>query len=330
MATASRTRSPSRPGRSPSLLGLRAQDAFATWLIPAVATVVGLAAAVLGATEVVARPPALATTIAAALVIVLHVGLGGLLAAGVGVRTRLLTGALAIAWFAVAYLPFHFRLFPGAPLAPPTEVSAAGTGVPFRIPTAGVRSVELVLEDRLLPPAGGASAPPVHYSVTVTDADGGTDTFDGLFEDTLRSRRLGRRGSATVHQVHAATRHVVANGAGGDLTVTSVGLEPATAPPLTITAYRSRLPRPLVLALGGLAFLAAVIAFDARGPLPATDGALTLGTAGVLGAAVIFWTSDAVHPDFQTLIGAAIFGGPLGFAAGGACWWVAKRVLGRG
>src|ERR1051325_9337317 len=36
-------------------------------------------------------------------------------------------------------------------------------------------------------------------------------------------------------------------------------------------------------------------------------------TAAVLGTPLIFWTSNAVCPDFSALIGSMIFGGPLGF-----------------
>jgi hypothetical protein len=327
MAT-SRTRSAASARRPPSLTRLRARDAVATWLVPGVAAVIGLVAAALGATEVVARAPALATLIGAALVIVLFIGLQPLLGAGVAGHTRVLGAGVALAWLTVAYLPFHLRLFPGTPVLPPTEITAAGGALPVRIPAAG-HPIELVLEGRLGTPPDGSVAPPVHYALTLVDAAGGTHSFVGTFEDTLRSRRLGRRGSATVHQVHSAERHVVRNRGGGDLTVTGVVLEPATAAPLTVAAYPHRLPGPIGLAIAAIAFLAAVVAYDAVGPSPSTDGALTLGTAAVLGCALIFWTSDAVHPDFQTLIGATIFGGPLGFAAGAACWWVAKRVLAR-
>jgi hypothetical protein len=61
--------------------------------------------------------------------------------------------------------------------------------------------------------------------------------------------------------------------------------------------------------------------------VPETDGALTCATAAVVGTAVIFWTSNAVHPDFAALIGSVIFGGPLGFAAGALVWWMAKRLI---
>ena len=82
-----------------------------------------------------------------------------------------------------------------------------------------------------------------------------------------------------------------------------------------------------MLVLAVTALLAAVVAFDRLGPVPETDGALTLATAAVVGAAIIFWTSNAIHPTFQTLIGSAIFGGPLGFAGGALVWWIAKRLF---
>jgi hypothetical protein len=40
----------------------------------------------------------------------------------------------------------------------------------------------------------------------------------------------------------------------------------------------------------------------------------------------VFWTSNVAHPDFRTLIGSAIFGGPAGFGVGALLWWIAKRV----
>src|SRR5207244_541315 len=120
------------------------------------------------------------------------------------------------------------------------------------------------------------------------------------------------------HQRHSADVRVLANPGRGDLTVTHVVLEPESAQPITVSAYPHPLPGPLVLGLLAAALLAAVIAFDRLGPVPETDGALTLSTAAVLGTALIFWTSNAVRPDFSALIGSMIFGGPLGFIAGAA------------
>jgi hypothetical protein len=109
--------------------------------------------------------------------------------------------------------------------------------------------------------------------------------------------------------------------------VTQLVLEPESAQPVTISAFAHPLPGPIVLGLATAVLLAAVLAFDRLGPVPDTDGALTLATSAVIGTAVIFWTSNAVHPDFQALIGSVIFGGPVGFAAGAVLWWMAKRLI---
>jgi hypothetical protein len=166
----------------------------------------------------------------------------------------------------------------------------------------------------------------VHYVLTVEGASG-TRVIEGTFEDRLATRRLGRRGSAVVHQIHTADVRVLPNPARGDLTVTKLVLEPASSQPVTVSAFAHPLPATWLLGLAAAVLLAATVAFDRLGPVPETDGALTLATAAVVGTAVIFWTSNAVHPDFAALIGSVIFGGPLGFAAGALVWWMAKRLI---
>jgi hypothetical protein len=329
MATLSHRQPAGTTRRPSSLAALPARDALATWLVPAVAGAVLLGAAALGATALLALPVALGVTIGAALVLLLFIGLRPLLAPDQPVRARGLGAALALVWLAACYAPFHARLFPGPPLVAGAQLGATGEGVPLRIPAAGLRTVDLMLEGRLAPNPTGGPAAPVGFVLTIEDAAGTAHTVAGQFEDELKNRRLGRRGSAVVHQLHTATRRVLPNPGGGDLTVTRVTLEPATAQPISLSAFAYRLPGPLVLALAGAALLAAIVAFDRLGPAPETDGALTLATAAALGTAIIFWTSDAIHPGFQTLIGAAIFGGALGFGAGALVWWVAKRVIAR-
>src|SRR5262249_6650137 len=110
-------------------------------------------------------------------------------------------------------------------------------------------------------------------------------------------------------------------------TVTQLVLEPESAHPIALSALAHPLPGMIVLCLVTALLLGAVIAFDRLGPIPETDGALTLATTAVVGTAIIFWTSNAVHPDFQTLLGSAILGGPLGFAAGALVWWAAKHLI---
>lgn len=330
MATASRSRQPAgarRQKSTPNLMAVVALDAVRTWVIPGVATVVILGSALLAVLGVVPTTVALAAAILAALVLLAYVGERPLLAPAAPARARLVGATVAFAWVMVCYVPFHARLFPGTPLVSGAQVTAAGAGLPLRIPAAGHAAIDLLLEGQLAPNPTGGTAPPVRFSLTIEDGSGTPRVVDGSFEETLGTRRLGRRGTAVVHQTHTADVRVFGNPTGGDLTVTRLVLEPDTAPPITLTAYTHPLPGPVVLGLLALLLLAGVAAFDRLGPVPETDGALTLATAAVVGTAIIFWTGNAVHPDFQTLIGSAIFGGPLGFAAGALVWWIAKRII---
>ncbi|HJQ85809.1 MAG TPA: hypothetical protein VKA21_17100, partial [Candidatus Binatia bacterium] len=204
--------------------------------------------------------------------------------------------------------------------------TAGGGGLPLRIPAEGASAVDLLLEGRLAPSTAGNVAPPLRYHLTVEGGDQAR-TLEGVFEDRLATRRLGRRGTAVVHQTHTADVRVLPNPARGDLTVTRLVLEPESTQAITLSAFVHPLPGPLVLGLAAAVLLGAVIAFDRLGPVAETDGALTLGTAGALGTALIFWTSNAVHPDFPALVGSVIFGGPIGFLVGAILWWTAKRLI---
>lgn len=331
MATASRTRPSAAPGKrtaSPNLTALLVLDALRTWVIPVLGGVVIVALAALSAAEIVSTSAALAGAIFAALVLLLYVGERPLLAADQPRQGQLIGAALGVVWLVACYVPFHTRIFPGKPLVDAAQVSPGGAGLPLRIPSAGHAAVDLQLEGRLAPNPSGGIAPPVHYRLVVEGA-AGSQVVDGQFEETLKSQRLGRRGSTTVKQAHNTDVRVLANPGGGDLTITQLTLEPVTAPAIAISAFAHPLPGPIVLALATLVLLAATLAFDRLGPAPETDGALTLATAAVIGTAIIFWTSNALHPDFHTLIGSAIFGGPLGFAGGAAAWWIAKKLVAR-
>jgi hypothetical protein len=329
MATASRSRAPAgaKPQRSRvPLAALGAVDALRSWGIPGLLVVAIAVLAALSAAELMPTPTALAGTIAAALLLLLYIGERPLVTGAHSLRDRALGAALAAVWFAACYLPFHARLFPGRALVDGAQVSASGEGLPLRIPAAGARAVDLLLEGKLTPNPTGGTAPPVRYVLTFETA-AGPRSLDGLFEDRLATRRLGRRGTAVVHQTHTADVRLLPNPGRGEITVTHVVLEPETAQAITISAFVHPLPSTLVLALATAVLLGAVIAFDRRGPVAETDGALTLSTAAALGTALIFWTSNAVHPDYPALIGSIIFGGPIGFAAGAILWWTAKRLI---
>jgi hypothetical protein len=326
MATASRSRHPRRTAAPISRTRL-VWDALRPWLLPGAAGLALVGFAVCSALELLAPARALAGGILAALVLLVWVGERPLVSGPASARARLLGAALGTVWLAACYLPFHARLFPGPPLIAAVPLSTSGGGLPLVIPAAGHAAIDLLLEGRLAPNPTGGAAPPVRFRLTLKEGDGGVRQVDGRFEDTLMTRRLGRRGTAVVHQTHTTDVRTVPNPARQDLVVTEVALDPPTAQTITLSAFTHPLPGPAVLGLAGALLLAAVVAFDRLGPVSGTDGALTLATTAVAGTAVIFWTSNAAHPDFHTLIGSAIFGGPLGFAAGALVWWIAKRLI---
>jgi hypothetical protein len=301
-------------------------DAVRDWLVPGIAAVVIVAGAALTVTGIVPAPRGLASVVLATLVLLLYIGLRPVLI-GKKREGRALAAGVAAVWLVACYLPFHFRLFPGAPLIEAAQLTSSGAGLPLTIPAAGHGRIDLVLEGRLEHAAGGGAAIPIHFELTVEDEQGAKRLVDGTFDDKLGMRRLGRRGTAVVHQTHTSELRVLSNPAQENLRVTQITLEPPSAHPILLTAFAHPLPGPLVLGLLAAGLLGGVLAFDRLGPVGETDGALTLSTAAVMGAAVIFWTSNAVHPDVSTVVGAAIFGGPLGFAVGAALWWVAKRAI---
>lgn len=331
MTSAPRIRHPSAAKQRARTSWLRTRlafDAVRGGLIPAGAVLVVVSSAALGVAGLLPTAVALAAAILAALVLLLYLGERPLLAAGRPRRAQVLGGVVGALWLAACYAPFHLRIFPGTPLVDAAQMTAGGAGLPLRIPAAGHGAIDLLLEGKLAPSAGGGAAAPVHFRLTLADAGGGEPRIlEGMFEDKLRTRRLGRRGTAVVHQSHTADVRLIPNPARGDLTVTQLTLDPERAAPITLSVYAHRLPGLLVLGLAVAALFATSVAFDRLGPIPETDGALTLATGAVLGTGIIFWTSNAIHPDFSTLIGSAIFGGALGFAAGALLWWVAKRFI---
>lgn len=329
MAAASRPRSPAGPKTRPggtAVSALLAFDAVRDWIVPVGAGLAIVVCAGLTASGLMPAPTGLAAIIVASLLLLLYIGLRPVLV-GEKREGRALAASVAALWLVACYLPFHLRLFPGTPLVEAAQLSSSGAGLPLSIPAGGHGRIDLLLEGHLAPGTAGGAALPVHYQLTLEDGQGTKRVVDGTFEDKLGTRRLGRRGTAVVHQTHTSELRVIPNATGQDLRVTEITLDPPSAQPILLTAFAHPLPGPFVLVLVAAALLAGVVAFDRLGPVGETDGALTLSTAAVLGAAVIFWTSNAVHPDVSSIVGAAIFGGPLGFAVGASLWWLAKRTL---
>lgn len=301
-----------------------ATSGIETWGFPAAAGAIALGAAVASAFELVSAPVGLAVTVFGVLVLAAERGLAKAAAAetpGVAIAF-----GLGLVWVAICYAPFHLLFFPGTALHAPIMLHAADPSLPVAIPTSGRHAVDLMLEGQLPPNPGGGTALPVQYAITFEDGTGAPQTLSGRFEENLRTRRLGRRGTATVVQAHHAERRLLQNPAGGDVRITAVSLEPAAGASVTVTAFAHRLPSTPLLVLLTLAILAGVVAVDAR-LVPRSDGTLTFATPAALGAALALWTSNTVHPTVSSLIGSLIFGGPVGLGVGALLWAIARRTL---
>jgi hypothetical protein len=301
-----------------------AADALEGWAIPVTAVVMAILGATGAALGLFAEPFGLAIAILGLLVLGAERGLARAVAAGTPALAVVL--AIAAGWVFVCYAPFHPLLFPGDPLHAPVTLHASDASLPITVPTTGHPEVEIMLEGQLPPNPSGGPALPVQYSVTIGDAGGGTQVVTGRFDEQLKTQRLGRRGSATVIQMHHGERHLVSNPGRGDLVLKGVTLEPSDGAAVTVTAFAHHLPSLPVCAILAIIVLAAVIAIDTR-LVPDSDGTLTFITPAAFGAAIALWTSNTVHPTVSSLIGAIIFGGPVGLAVGALLWAIARRTL---
>jgi len=292
-----------------------------TWAVPTAAGALALLAAVATSLGIVSTPIGLAVTILGILSVLAERGL-----AKAGTLGTAVVVGIGLVWIAICYAPFHALLFPGAPLHEPVLLHSGDPSLPVTLATGGRTTIDLMLEGQLPPNPSGGIALPVQYAITIDDAAAARQVVSGRFDESLRTQRLGRRGTATVVQTHHEDHRLLANPAGGDLVVTAVSLEPATGSTVTLTALAHHLPSTPILIVLTLAFLAAVVALDTR-LVPASEGTLTLATPAALGAALALWTSNTVHPTVSNLIGAMIFGGPLGLGLGALIWSIARRTL---
>jgi hypothetical protein len=314
-----------KPKPSPRVATIVAADALGTWGITGGAVAVAVLAAGAAALELVSEPLGLAIAVLALLVLMADTALRPALAADGGSTMPVVAG-IAVAWIALCYLPFHFLFFPGEALHDPIVVHGAAASLPVTLPAAGRSAIDLLLEGELPQAPGGGTGIPVAYTITIEDAAHEKQILTGRFEDNLRTQRLGRRGTATVVQAHHAERRLVTNAPGGDLQVTTVALDPAAGASVTLTTYAHRLPPLWVTALLGVLVVAGAAWVDTQ-LVPESTGTFLLSTAGALGAAVVLWTSNTVHPTVTNLIGSAMFGGLIGVTVGAGVWAVARRTL---
>jgi hypothetical protein len=301
-----------------------AADALGTWGIPTALGVVAAIAAAATSLGIVTGSVGLAIAIVALLGLIAERALSGAVATASGGAAT--AAGVGLLWTALCYAPFHALFFPGAPLHEPIQLHATDASLPVAIPTGGHGLLDVTLEGQLPPNPSGGTAIPVQYAITFQDSASTPRVLTGRFDESLRTQRLGRRGTATVVQAHHAERRLLENPTRGDVTVTAVSLDPAAGSSVTVTAYVHPLPSTIVLVVLAIVVLAAVVAVETR-LLPTPDGTLTYATPAVLGAALVLWTSNTVHPTVSSLIGAIIFGGPVGLAVGALLWSIARRTL---
>lgn len=317
MAEAARRKAQRSAARVRMLLVL---DALGGWLLPLGGVGTAVILYVLTATGVVPVAPALAGAILAVLVALVYFPLEGLGRPGRSRRQLVVSLAVAGVWLVGCFLPFYRRLFPPPPLLRPTVVSAEV--LPLRIPQKARGVLEIEVEGDLPAPGAAGVSPPLHYRLTLATQGGRSETIAGTFTDTRRSRarRAGRR-------AHASATHLLDVGEGGELTLTAVSTEPATAPPLTVTIRRRGLPPMWLLGAAAALLTVVAIAFDWAGPTPESDGALTMATGAALTTAYVLWTGGRTHVQFGDVVGYALLGGLPGTFGGWLVWWVAKHLL---
>src|SRR5262249_29271719 len=185
-------------------------------------------------------------------------------------RPRIARIAPAVVGSVLSFGPFAGGLFPGSPLPASGELGSGSPRLPLAIPASGRRTVDVVVEGKLGHAATGATLP-VNYTLTFDDAEHHAQTISGRFDETLKTQRLGRRGSTIVHQEHVAERHGLDNAAGGDFTLTGITLEPADSPPVIVTVLPHPLPSLPVIVIAAAALLAAVVAFERLPALASND-----------------------------------------------------------
>src|SRR5262245_12729352 len=162
MATASRPKGPKMRSGTSSVPVLLAFDTVRPWLIPGLAVTAMVVSAALAISGLIATSEGLAVTIGGALTLLLYIGVRPLIDGEKPPQGRALGAALGVVWLLACYVPFHVRLFPGVPLVEDVQMTAAGTGLPLRIPAAGHGAIDLMLEGHLAPNPGGGAALPVH------------------------------------------------------------------------------------------------------------------------------------------------------------------------
>lgn len=287
------------------------------WTIPLTAIIAILAVWLLSSVNLLAMQAAVQIAAAAALVAALHTGLADFADGGTSVSTVLSVLAFSALLLFATLGPLHELVAPGQPVAtvelapgkPPIELALGGAG----------GSYHLFLDGHLTPTQAQVSRS-VPYELKATVGQDDVHLLAGEFSDRWGQRRLGRRGSTSVHLLRTSSQHLIGvpDGAKLALSLESIGAEGRS---VTVGAYRSSFPTWLFVGLGA-ALTGGALLIDFWRETSAGELLLTSVTLSALLSTALLRRIAPPHPG----LGDLVFNGGVGTVAG----ILTGAVLGRG
>ncbi len=297
-------------------------EALRNWAIPLPLGAAALVLAVLYNIELVSPARAVALAGALALLAGLFAGLRDFIHERTKLGTAALAGAFAVAFFAVNFAALYRDVNP----PPPVFATELHAGAPVTIPLHGAGGSYKLLLQGHFPPAEQGVNRSAHY---VLDLDAGADhhVFEGDFTEEWGRTRLGRRGSAPVHTVHALSQQRVSAPSGSDLTLKLDQIGPSVGDSVDLHVYSAAFPLALYAGLGFLLTLAA-LTIDALHVESGTPSA-TAATIGALAGVTAFRLYAGPIPGFGDLIVYGGLGAFVGILVAPSLWRVLRPALRR-
>lgn len=305
MATASSRSKTARPTQSVRLFLWR--DALFSWGIPLLLVGAMGIIAFLGGFDEIAQSTGIVALGWISLLILLFFLLQSALATG---DTRLRTWAFAfgLAWIAITWTQVYFTVFVGQQVFTGAVGMDGTTALSLEAPGT---VYDLVVEGNFITTPGGVGRE-AGYGLSLEQDGQPIQSFTGVLSEHWGRQRLGRRGSASVRQLHNHGLHRFQSPGEGTYQLKATRIDGQLTPTLTVTLYRDTYPQKtfwvlnLLLLVG--AYLLEVLYLG-------KDAGFVLATAGALAFVLIFPHLGVPPHTYQNLIGAvmiAALAGPLG------------------
>jgi hypothetical protein len=304
-------------------------DALRTWVIPTVATAIGLVVFVVYNLGLVDEALAVTVVGTLALVVILFLGLRGFSEQAVSPALGgVLIGFTAL-WTITTFYPFYRARNPGTPVFS-AQLSRAGG--PVTLPLRDKPGhYKLIVSGHFLP-AEGRQNRTATYRIALGH-DGSTDRIlEGVFDEEWHSQRIGAGRRSSLVPVKSQTTQVLAtvdDPEGRDLTLALTDLSPGVGDSVAVNLFAEPVPMSLLFALAILTVIGALF-IDASRPKGVNEGLMGTLTVATLVSIGVFRASSSVAPGFPQLIIAALVG-TLAGAVGGSLLWrltlqIRKRV----